>query len=796
MPHTNNMNININMNNLPGSYSRVGNPHAAASGSYIHNNNKTNAPASNATGTPDHRHMPPSDYMPHGHGHLGPHRHSIPRHAHVNVNGPGNGYDQPPTGPSLSQPHQFPDRRHFHHQRMAQGPPSQHMQHHSQGHGHAGYDSYRPNAVPGSSRYRSASDDIRGHSAPTPGYGHGHPHSMGLNASPSTENATHCFVKYDVLPPAPIRRAPFYTYNRGHGTVSVTNHGEVTNINESSNNACNGTHPNPSSNGYNMISNSNAKCPQDYARDLGPSSTGTQLGPNQGQDQRQVFKEDKLINSMPHQPRSRQNSRDQQHHQLSPARSVGSASNPMIVSASIGPYSGIVKRAPSDVSCDESHSAISSNSSSSRVDETDIMNANGNGNSPSYTKDEVFNIGCTCKKSKCLKLYCQCFASKSMCEDRCRCQECKNNPHNSQDRNDAIQTVLMRNPSAFETKFKAARKGAGAVAHKNGCKCRRSACLKKYCECFHAQVKCSTNCRCVGCKNMPGGSEGDDEAGADIGGSTLPSHTKHVTVVDMTDGKHDEVLKTYSNANVMDAAQNLAFLKNMSPARPEQPRRSNQTKDHAQEMYRVPTLTTSDGADRDDDGSEYEREKYRGLSNGSERASVKSVLSSNDAVLMAAYAMTELCGTPSRVVASGAISNPSLCSPTIGNGYTYKQKPGMATTPQAASPPMPMLSKRKIVGSDGTISSGLKRGRYGSIDNFKTPKNSSFSDSDGGGRPSNLVSKTAITPTLAYEADSADKESRMNGPASVPKLKRSSGVHETLSAQIETEAEKNKRAVA
>lgn len=107
---------------------------------------------------------------------------------------------------------------------------------------------------------------------------------------------------------------------------------------------------------------------------------------------------------------------------------------------------------------------------------------------------------CNCSKSKCLRLYCECFAKGLQCGPQCNCTGCHNNDQHRVLRDLVVQETLEKNPSAFKSKFKVhARKQN--ILHSRGCNCSKTNCLKEYCECFKAGTGCSRLCRCLNCKN-------------------------------------------------------------------------------------------------------------------------------------------------------------------------------------------------------------------------------------------------------------------------------------------------------
>ncbi|XP_017880263.1 protein lin-54 homolog isoform X2 [Ceratina calcarata] len=124
----------------------------------------------------------------------------------------------------------------------------------------------------------------------------------------------------------------------------------------------------------------------------------------------------------------------------------------------------------------------------------------------SYTTVEPNGIRprkpCNCTKSQCLKLYCDCFANGEFCH-MCNCNNCSNNLGNEEERQRAIKSCLERNPNAFRPKIGKGREtGDDIRRHNKGCNCKRSGCLKNYCECYEAKIPCSANCKCIGCRNV------------------------------------------------------------------------------------------------------------------------------------------------------------------------------------------------------------------------------------------------------------------------------------------------------
>ena len=112
-------------------------------------------------------------------------------------------------------------------------------------------------------------------------------------------------------------------------------------------------------------------------------------------------------------------------------------------------------------------------------------------------KTQDKSVCCNCQKSRCLKLYCDCFAIDSYCND-CSCVDCMNTLENEEARKDAISGILEKNPEAFRPKITSSENRA---RHQKGCNCKRSGCKKRYCECFQSGIKCTDICKCSACSN-------------------------------------------------------------------------------------------------------------------------------------------------------------------------------------------------------------------------------------------------------------------------------------------------------
>ena len=108
------------------------------------------------------------------------------------------------------------------------------------------------------------------------------------------------------------------------------------------------------------------------------------------------------------------------------------------------------KNNPNNITFGSNHNSNSSNESfvqnhfGAKLDEVEI-------------KEPQKKTTCNCKKSKCLKLYCECFAAGGTCSKDCNCESCHNNEEHSEERQTVIDNILEKNPDAFKPKVDAVK---------------------------------------------------------------------------------------------------------------------------------------------------------------------------------------------------------------------------------------------------------------------------------------------------------------------------------------------------
>eukprot|EP01017_Pseudomicrothorax_dubius_P049420 TRINITY_DN918_c0_g1_i1.p1 TRINITY_DN918_c0_g1~~TRINITY_DN918_c0_g1_i1.p1 ORF type:complete len:428 (-),score=73.86 TRINITY_DN918_c0_g1_i1:136-1419(-) len=121
---------------------------------------------------------------------------------------------------------------------------------------------------------------------------------------------------------------------------------------------------------------------------------------------------------------------------------------------------------------------------------------------PGSTEPPSSKGSCKCKKSRCLKLYCECFANQKFCEE-CECIDCGNVKENEVQR---AETFAVKRQKIMETeaakrkremRMDKLERGLNLTKEENvDSRGRKLVSLRKQCECFQAGAEGSRSCRC------------------------------------------------------------------------------------------------------------------------------------------------------------------------------------------------------------------------------------------------------------------------------------------------------------
>jgi hypothetical protein len=137
------------------------------------------------------------------------------------------------------------------------------------------------------------------------------------------------------------------------------------------------------------------------------------------------------------------------------------------------------------------------------------------------------NQGCSCRRSKCVKLYCVCWSNKIMCSSRCTCTECTNVPRSEGGNTGSTEKEVVESPLKPSSSPTLRSLPPGVIT--DTCSCRRSKCLARYCQCYASAFRCTESCTCVGCLNK-GSRTADNDGVTNSDGDYSRSSPNHLNI--------------------------------------------------------------------------------------------------------------------------------------------------------------------------------------------------------------------------------------------------------------------------